>query len=997
MKMSADTVDKELTEAQNAAIYSTHRSMSVVAGAGSGKTTVLVNRCRHIIGGDWAELDRLLAITFTEKAAGELKARLRPLMPAKEHYRLEGAWIGTFHAGCARMLRQHAPLIGLDPSFAIMDENAARLASRQAARLELLRLLDSKDEEATRLIDALDFRHAAGVIEDIMEFRWHARRALKNPQGADEEEKKILKALASVYARVEERLQAQFSRTGSLDFQELEIKAIQLLDENPDVLQSYRRRFKHILVDEFQDTNDAQTELVLKLFHPEVNRLCIVGDPRQSIYRFRGANIDCFATALEQTRNHGGETIHLAENFRSQRDIVSFVNECQSMLADGLFGGLKADGITSSTEGLIAARAGADRRPAVVAIELGLPRDEKVDGRRRSEADAIAALVARLVGEKKARYEDIALLFQALTDTSRYEAAFKRAQIPYRLFGGRGLLAKQEVADLMAALRYASDPSDELALLGLLRSPLVGLSDDDLVLLAGPKGENLIANARVDPRCSLLKELTEMAAHLRPSEILRRALDLTGFELICQGLDPSGGMAANIDRFIQLAASIERQEPTALGDFIDFITDLREHSARLADPPAAGDTSGAVKCMTVHAAKGLEFPVVILPDLFRKPHTIGGNWIFSRKEGIAFKIKDPLHPFGERRESDRYKTLRDAERAGDEAESKRLLYVAMTRAMDMLVLPIHPGMKGDGPWHRWLVPVVEKMRPSGVIASNTVERGTTDEGRRTRDAQKKGVSPFAFRPSSFVKAPSTLTVSQLESYARCPQEYRLKYALGLPASEIFKEGGEKMPANVRGSIVHAVLARLEPDGGARLKDIIETECIANGIYPDAKSIRTIRREIDSALALPIFSDLDSGWREVRFDWRIDGHAITGSIDWLKPSDGGLEIIDFKTDKVEKGGVAALAGEYDLQMLSYALAAEAAVGHEVCATSLVFLAPGIVHRTDMTKARREGGLVRITKIIDDIEKESFPIEGLSPPCFKCPYHHNGMCWEDRLAR
>jgi ATP-dependent helicase/nuclease subunit A len=990
--------ERQFTDAQNAAIYAIDRSMAVVAGAGSGKTTVLIDRCRHIIGDDWTELDRLLAITFTEKAAGELKGRLRPLMPPRQRHRLEGAWIGTFHASCARMLRQHAPLVGLDPSFAIMDENASGLASRQAVRLALLELLDEKDPHASFLVDAMDFRAAAGALEELMDFRWHARRALARPESEEPEETKILKALAHVYVRAEEKLLSQFGRTGALDFQELEIRAIDLLDGHPDVLKSYRRRFRHLLIDEFQDTNDAQTELVLKLFHPERNRLCIVGDPRQSIYRFRGANIDCFATALERIRNYGGETVHLAENFRSRHGIVEFVNLCQEGLADGLFGRLASDGITSSSEGMIAARDDGKGGTAVSVLEVNSPPEAKASERREAEAMAIANLITELVKKKKAKWGDVVCLFQALTGVAAYEIAFKRAGIPYRFFGGRGLLTRQEVLDLLAALSFAQDPADQVSLLGLLRSPLIGLTDDELVKMAGPDGDGLMAAARNDPRCWLLDELIQMAEHLRPSEILRRILDMTGFELLCHRLDPSGGMTANIDRFMALAESIERQEPTPLAEFAGFVRDLKEQSARLGDPPAVGDAQATVRCMTVHAAKGLEFPVVILPDLFRSPHTVGGNWQFSRKEGIGVKLKDPLHPFGPRRETERYLRLRDVERDGEEAESKRLLYVAMTRARDLLVLPIHPGIKRDGPWHRWLTPVIEKTKSS----ENLVQWKAGDDSppRRNEEHAVKGERremKYEVGSTKYERRTNTFTVSQLECYDRCPQEYYLKYILGLPANEIFKEGGDKLPANIFGSIVHGILAHLEPIKRIGLKDLIETECLANGVFPDTKTVRAVRKAIDQACALPILAELNDGWREVRFDWRTDGSVISGSIDWLKPTTHGLEVVDFKTDAVDRPGVKGSAKEYDLQLISYALAAEAATTKRVGATTLVFLAPGVVHRTEMTDERRAKGWQRIAEIIEAIGREAFAIGDKKLPCFKCPYHHNGMCWEDKLAR
>ena len=993
------STDKEFTEAQNAAIYTIDRSTSVVAGAGSGKTTVLIERCCHIIGDDWSELDKLLSITFTEKAAAELKARLRKRMPARDRYRLETAWIGTFHACCARMLRQHAPLIGLDPAFAIMDENAAKLASRRAVKLALLDLLETKDKETSFLVDAIDFRTATGALEDLMGFRWHARRSFINPESDNAEEQKILKALAHVYGVAEEKLLAQFDQTGSLDFQELEIRTLSLLEKNPDVLKAYRKRFKHLLVDEFQDTNDIQTELVLNMFEPGTNQLCIVGDPRQSIYRFRGANIDCFATALERIRKYKGETIHLAENFRSRHGIVSFVNASQLRLADGLFGRLTIDGITSSSEGMKAARICNDDGSAVATIEIATDPKTKVADRRAMEAQALAEFISKLVANGDAAWGDIVCLFQALTGVAPYEAAFKKAGVPFRLFGGRGFLKRQEVVDLINLLRYASDSSDHVALLGLLRSPFIALSDDELVELAGPDGKSLIESANKDPRCKLLGELGNMAKHLRPSEVIRRAIDITGYEVLCRGTDDSSGATANIDRFIELAESIERQEPTPLADFTGFIRELKKQSARLGSPPASGDTSKAIRCMTVHAAKGLEFPVVILPDLFRKPHNLGGSWQFSRHAGVGFKLKDKLQPFGPRKDTDLYARIIGEERTGDTAESKRLLYVAMTRARDLLVLPMHPGMKSDGPWHKWLTPIVEDAdelmafsTPEGHIEGPFPE--ITIESEKDSETPELIIEKATRKQSAKKSQRPSFTVSQLECFDLCPQHYYMKYVLGLPASNLFVENSEKLPPNIFGSIIHGVLERCGQCRNDDLEDLIETECIANGVVPDSVIIGRVEKAIDEAMTLPIMNDLSSGKHEVRFDWKVDGHFINGSIDWLKSSESGLEIVDFKTDDVRKDDVVLRAKEYDLQLMCYALASECATRKPVASTSLVFLKPHIVHTTELTDERRREGTDRIKSIISDIEKMNFSIEDRSPPCYKCPYHHNGMCWVEQ---
>ncbi|MBT3181113.1 MAG: ATP-dependent helicase [Deltaproteobacteria bacterium] len=993
MQKSVDITDKVLTEAQNAAIYSIDRPMAVVAGAGSGKTTVLINRCRHIIGDDWKEIDRLLAITFTEKAAGELKARLRPYVPTRDQHRIEGAWIGTFHAFCARMLRQHAPVVGLDPDFHILDENASRLVTGQTIKNTLLTMLKDNDEHASFLVDAVDFRTAVGALEDLSAFRWHAKHALSNEAIADAEDEKILFATSKVFSEVEKNIAIHLSRLGALDFQDLEIRAIDLINRHPDILASYQKKFRHILVDEFQDTNDAQTDLILKLFEPKTNQLCIVGDPRQSIYRFRGANIDCFTNVLENIKTVSGESIDLAENFRSKAGIIKFVNSCQKPLSDGLFGSLAIKDITVERENMIATRPDDGVLPAVMTIPVATDEKPSASIRRELEAKAITNYISHLISDKLAEYGDIVCLFQALTSISPYERAFRIANIPYLIFGGRGLLNRQEISDLFSVLCYAADPTDNMAMLGILRSPLIGLSDDDLAMLAGESGESLIENARMDERCELLNEISSMADHLRPSEILRKTISLTGYEIICRNLDNSGGMTANVDRFISLAASIERQEPTPLRGFTEFVKELKQRSARIGDPPAAGDTSNAIRCMTVHAAKGLEFPIVILPDLFRKMKVTGGKWQFTRERGIAFKMKTSSQPLGKREETERYKELHKHDSDSQIAESKRLLYVAMTRAMNHLVLPTHQNIKGEGHWYSWLEPVIQDGLKAGSIGTwNPSNYKDTTADALTPKTPEGDTRMWTKSTKRTGVIEDTLTVSHLECYYRCPQEYYLKYVLGVPANEFYKQNSERLPANIFGSVVHSILECYNPDNKIDLETVVRSACLKNNVFPNTDIIDDAKRVISQFNDNPLSNSLSDGEREVRFDWIFNGLTITGYIDWLKESGDTLEIIDFKTDHIAEEEIEERAREYELQMLCYALAAETARGRRAKSATLAFLIPGKNHVIEFDKTKIDDSKKLMVDIIKAIREKNFDISKVTPPCYKCPYRHNNTCWK-----
>ena len=956
--------------------------MAVDAAAGSGKTRVLVERILKIVDGDWARLGELLAITFTEKAAGEFRAKLRPHVPPSERFRLDGAWIGTFHSFCARLLRRFGPAIEIDPSFSLLDENAAGMAARKCVRETLLNLLEDGDEAAANLIEEVGFATATGAVEELMSFRWHASVALGSREGACEWESALLDSLGSVFERVRKNYLARLSEMGALDFQELEIRAHELLGKK-SVVDSCHAMFRHILVDEYQDTNDIQTELVLQLFDPGKNRLFIVGDEAQSIYRFRGANVSCFARVRGLIEKGRGKTVRLAHNFRSRKSIISFVNLSQEILADGLFSDPSSPKPMEATK--------EDGKAASV-MELAIPagEDMKFQALREREARAIAATIAANAKAGRWSYGDVVLLFRAMSTAGIYEAALRNRMIPCSQTGGRGFLERTEVADLMAALRYAADGSDAVSLATLLRSPIVGLSDDRLAEMAGTDGYGLRKAIEEDERAMLVRELPHMAEHMRPSEILRRVINEAGLELLWAGLDRSGAAVANIDRLVTIARDLEREVPTTLSDFTSFMSEMRRRGARLGDVPAGVGGKDAVRLMTVHAAKGLEFPVVILPDLMRAMPRNTKQWIFSRGEGdssgVAFRKRDPAKPYGSRIATDRFTRFTNDEAARDEMESKRLLYVAMTRAIDTLVIPTHEGIKDKSTWHGW---VREALASKGV--GDAIEKVKTGKvpGETGAEIDLEGVTGYS--PSEYLGAGEMrLSVSQLDSYSVCPMQYYLKYVLGLPASEVTRDEPERLAPNVYGSIVHAMLARATTDEAA-LRAAAESECLAMGVWAGKKRMAEFLKDAREAVRLAGPENFAEGARELPFEIRAGTATISGTIDWLRPVADGFEIVDYKTGTEKRSKLESKAEQYEVQMKAYALAAESITGATVLATKLVFPAAGAVVARKMDTARRAAAKREIERIVAGIEARNYVIKG-KPPCEGCIYNRNGMCWE-----
>ena len=948
-----------LTTTQLRAAQSTDRSVAVIAGAGSGKTHVVIERCRILLD-EGNGLDRLLVLTFTEKAAAELTARLKPLLKPQLLAKLLGAWIGTFHACCTRILRAHAPLAGIDPSFHILDEHAGRLLAREATERSLLQLLKTNDPSAVLLIEEMGFRNARGLLAELMDFRWHARQLTIPDEPHDD--RALIPAVIRCFQVAEETLRQDMERRSALDFQALEIEAIRLLEAHPEIRQTYQKRFRHLLIDECQDTNDIQATFISLLHNPAINRLFVVGDPRQSIYRFRGANVQRFFSLIDLIRNHGGDVLPLAENFRSRPGILSFVNRLE---------------VLDDTSVALVAMREASANPNVTVLACGASDDRRVAALRSLEAEAIAAHIRSLADKGEMPYGDVVCLFQALTATDIYEQTFRRWGIPFRVVGGGYLLDRPEITDLISVLTYASNPRSDSALIALLRSPLIGLSDDDLVIMAGSDGKQLRFNARRHTEAGpLLEMLASGARHRRPSEILRLLLDETAYEIFSSMVDASGGRAANIDRFISMIETLESEAPVTLRSLVNYLKDLRFHGARLGETPVSADATNAVRLMTVHAAKGLQFPVVILPDLIRRPVAQKGAWCFVRGKGLGIKHSEELLKY----------SLEE-----DERESRRLLYVALTRAREKLIIPLHNGDDVKGRWHQWLKPLVD--HDVAVVQS-------VDTLPLAAEARPAMVIPevFSIAPGEHPQHEGRMfTVSQLEAFSRCPHEHYLKHHLGLPAETLFPRREDVLPAHVRGSILHAVLEEIDPRNPDAIPHLLRRQCLLQNVDPEDAVMAALSQPLLAFRESEFFKALDTGCREVPFHWKLKGHIIHGKVDWIKPSPGGIDIVDFKTDRVEGEALHERAKSYDLQMVAYALAIEEALATPVRATTLYFLDAGSPVTVLFDDARRAMGRERLSMIMDRINANDFTLRDYIPPCAKpdttCPYHLNHLCWLD----
>src|SRR3954447_15828668 len=800
-----------LTPEQREAVERRDGSLFLHAGAGSGKTRVLVERFVRAVVEDGVGVERILAITFTEKAAAELKGRLRrrflELGEREMAREAEGAWVSTIHGFCSRLLRANALAAGIDPEYRVLDEaDAARLSvdafdraleefvlnaraggserldlvasytpdklqrmvttvySRLRSRGERTPALPAIEEpvlrdERARLERALAAAAAqlGGVamnktVEAALEQIEGCGKALSAlPEGAlgdaDEVDGRrvkrrdavalrdpafdeldaaldawragcagkrayadyvLLAKLVELYGR---RYDAAKDAISALDSDDLELRARDLLRDAPALRAAIRERFAHVMVDEFQDTNPLQNEL-LDLVSD--GNLFTVGDERQSIYGFRNADVSVFRERRDAAQA-GGRDARLSVNFRSRPELIEALNGAFASVWGDEFAPLAVpNGASDGPEPPRVELLGVDKSRGG-GESLGeepfghLKRDLPVW--RAAEARLLALRIDQLVQTGECGYGDVAVLLRAASDMSAYERALEERGIPTYATGSGGYWGQQQVADLRSYLAALANPRDDLALYNVLASPLCGASLDALPIVReraravsrdlwwaleeafvpGGDGSGGLANAlpegdreRVGAFVERFAEERRVAPRMSLEKLIDRAVTRSGYDRFVLSLAGGGRRMANVRKLMRLAREYEAERGRDLRGFIDFVDERELLAAREGEAPLEGEGLDAVRLMTVHAAKGLEFPVVCVADLGRTGRGDDGALQVSADGRVGLEVASLGG--GRSHSAMSMKEIKAEQEALAEEEERRIFYVAMTRAMERLIV-----------------------------------------------------------------------------------------------------------------------------------------------------------------------------------------------------------------------------------------------------------------------------------------------------------------------
>lgn len=1188
----------QLTQEQRDAIHIINQNLVVTAGAGSGKTFVLVHRFMQLLEKhpDWS-LPSLVAITFTDKAAREMRDRVRQEISNRlENYpsnssearfwrsheaTLDSARISTIHSLCAQILRANAVEAGLDPKFELLDEVETALLLDEAIQQALTELITlpasallveyqvygvsdtlrelvrsgqtemlvnrlagktiddlmrdwqaAWGENCIELIEALrsdgdfwdlmywpmsipseerptqdklwqvweevlSYRHVLknGSAIEVIAALEHIRKAINLTSGSDkhwqgrlQESKDALRMLRDEKIKAyqeqflpppselderlaqllfywrdaallaENRFRQLKEERGVLDFNDLEVMTAHLLNHYPKMTQRYAEEYKHIMVDEFQDTNQLQRQIIYRLCGITLNgkqapagRLFVVGDPKQSIYAFRGADVSVFRQVSDEIIQTGGRQLHLSTSFRSHQNLVGCINDIFGQLLQ-VGSGLAAPYTVGYTP-MNAARPSDQTEHRTPVTMVLLPKSGKTasgldtEETRRWEAHTLAETIAewiasaRQIWDKQSnthrslKFGDIAVLFQALTNSPIYEEALQANGLPYLTVAGKGYYDRQEVWDVQNLLRALHNPSDDLSLASALRSPLFSFSDEALLTLRLRKknGETLhlwdalFADPAdwqpdwlsippddvlaVEFARQTLAALQRLAGRVTIAELIEHILAMTGFEATLTGLPNGEKRRANVQKLLTVA---EKSQRISLGEFNTYLRDMVEAEAR--EGEATLEAENAITLMTVHASKGLEYPVVILADCSWGRQSRKARLVVDPIAGPACKlVSDNEEAEDADKEGFAYQLAHQYATQRELAERRRVLYVAATRAQDTLIIS-GQATNAKKDWLGLLRDALNLIEPTPDDALQSLKYNwgnlnllmpatVPDPHQFTSTAthprlweeiehhlaaapipQNSAPHP-ALELANFdatnlhrAQAARHINATDLEKLGRAKlrdqngqQAFRQKILRDMPSPiwpVVAQSTTETVPAYVVGDIVHRALRvgllprDITPEHVAAALESYAWERYATDqrILEDAvEQAQKLLVQFEASDLHRILRECPEVYREIEFVYDRDQHIIHGIIDVLYRHKGRWHVLDFKTSQVKLWYIPEHGKRYAYQMGAYAEAVKQQTG-QTPEVQVYYLRPGILWT--MPDAMWQAAM---TTLDEDIEK------------------------------
>lgn len=888
---------EDLSPQQQAVVQSWGKSLAILAGAGTGKTTTLVIKCEELMRRNPEA--RFAAVSFTEKSTSDLRDKLSERLPLRSH------WVMTIHGLCNSILREFPKEAGFDGEESMLSEPESQAMWDQA--VESL-WFDELQDEIRAALDRMLARESRDGLADLLKRTrelkgFGADKSLAQSGDADTQ---ALSVLAQFVLARYERLKR---RRGALDFNDLELGADRALEHEP-IRRFYHSQFHLVMVDEFQDTNPLQASIIQRFTKPDGSNLCVVGDPKQSIYRFRDADLSVF----EEFCSRMQERHSLTWNFRSRPGIIDYTNSlCAKAFASAhVLAPMPYEPLVPKRE------ASSDLAP-VIRLDVTSPRQLG------------AWLKEQVAGGLQ--LESVALLLRKIRGNEQWLKALSAEGIPIAVGSGGLFWEDPRVRELVSFLNAWDNPANSLSAAIFLRAPWLGVSDQTLDESKGRLLESFFESAHpVALRLAAYRGKT-----VRPGELL---LALLGDELEQELGAPLLGLWHRVEELSSQGL-----------DFHAVVTQLQDSlkkSRRERDVPPPRNR-GLLSVLTLHASKGLEFPHVILVDLGKKPRGPDMPLLFWDRDGGAYlagrdadrerQPKDPKEIIWRMREKE--KSL---------AESKRLFYVALTRARERLILvcPEIPAAKTqpqdfdpylEDHWRAW-VDCESTEASEAPPAQSSAPAPLEINSERSKNVKKLlSVSGLGRRPRHSVTEWNLLT--------RCPRAYEWTYirprlveqALDQSGS-LFESTDTTLSQRELGTRVHSCLEKGDREGLKRLELEVGSDRFQSG--------ELMNWAEHSPFMAPANGRGREIWNELSFEVKVAEEVLVGSIDRVV-SDTGLKVIDFKVTQREKSK-ASLIDAYQTQLELYSYALKKLSGAERVETFLIQITPRTVVEIELVTGK-----------------------------------------------
>lgn len=1121
----------QYTDEQKQAIETIDCNVAVSAGAGSGKTKVLVARFMYILEQSLAqkkplEAANILAITFTRKAAGEMKTRIRQSISdkinedklnasfwRKQLQNLERAQITTIHGLCSRILRENPVEAQLDPGFTVAEDFEGQQFVKDCVARYLRHALTQDNAALRRLLHiygAASFTtQVSGLLpqladitgrlgvgeqqdltqpyreflaaceswkEDLLLVLTELVEQRENLTSKTSQGRKTLNLLAELFVQVQSELRAEKTDFTTLDnvlggmqargnvkellldirdlcsrlrqqevvknaipvvqdwqavlqeleeyisqqkaqlelltFDDLELQALELLQSNEQVRRKYHERFRYIMVDEFQDTNERQRQLIYLLCGDsmtelEGRKLFIVGDAKQSIYRFRGAEVRVFAEVQRELAKRGGSLLKLSKNFRSIKGVLTACNIAfKELLGEDTSRDVYFEALDYNKDVVI----------EPVLLEVGYAKEQQPQC-RRLEAAAVAQKMRELHDKEQVAYGKMTVLLEAMTECAVIAAELENKNIPYVIIDGKGFYERQEVLDLLHLLTVLHNRYRSLELAGVLRSPYFGLDDATLTQLFLRGADSLWQalqeadtaclpaeqGARVQRARELLTQLRSYAALYALPELLAELWRVLAVEAVLSVQKHGESKLANACKLREEATAFCAGRQASLDDWLAQVEAVRESNAKATT--ANLDAEEAVQIMTIHKSKGLEFNTVFLPQLDRKGQSDTSLIKYNRQYGLG--IKAPLAD-GALVSTAVLDAIKEFDKQREREEYVRKLYVAITRAEERLIMS--GAVEGsrteeDGIMHftlkkqreralhekRWLQQLMDIFEQTGtgisvelvenVELTDAAEEQTKEHFAVTAEVEQQ-IAPL---PTFCGNGRSYFTASALQTYLHCQRQYYYQQVLELPpleATNCVNGECDTLPAYVTGLIVHRALELYRGDAKAALAKAVSEQELETA--PVAKYL--FEQYLDSALYKSLPAEHR---REQRFLLPEGGLMLEGIIDYLADTQNGLVLVDYKTgappaeDEVHDG--------YAYQLAIYKAAAEQMYKKPVARAELHFLQNNTRWTLPEADTYYSDALALCRKIAAKCDVQEFACTA-GRACSYCPYAY--ICPQDK---